>query len=69
MGRRQAPEREKGINKKKMIAMCYNAVSKIRAHCSSIAKILAYAIFDGVNFWIINAKKYTILNENALSDI
>ena len=52
-----------------MIAMCYSAVSKIRAHCSSIAKILAYAIFDGANFWIINAKKYTIFNENALSDI
>jgi len=40
-----------------MIALCYSVVSKMRAHESSIAKILAYAIFDGASFSIINAKK------------
>ena len=54
-----------------MIAWYYSAVSKIRAHYSNIAKFLAYAIFDGVDFWVINAKKkhllaYAILNGNAL---
>ena len=52
--REREREREREINKK-MIALCYSAVSKMRAHCSSIAKILAYAIFDGASFWIIRA--------------
>ena len=43
-----------------MIALCYNVVLKMRAHCSNIAKILAYAIFDGASFWVINAKKKSI---------
>ena len=44
----------------------------MRAHYSNIANFLAYAIFDGAGFWVINAKKkyllaYAILNGNALS--
>ena len=57
-----------------MIACCYNAVSKMRAHCSKIANFLAYAIFDGAGFWGYkkNKKKknllaYAILHGNALS--
>ena len=54
-----------------MIAWCYNAVSKMRTHCSNISNFLAYAIFDGVGFWVINVKKkhllaYAILNGDAL---
>ena len=48
--------REREINKK-LIALCYRAVLKIRAHCSSIVNFLAFIIFDGANFWVINAKK------------
>ena len=48
--------REREINKK-LIALCYNAVSKMRAHCSSLANFLVYKLFDGVGFWVINAKK------------
>ena len=47
---------EREINKK-LIALCYSAVSKMRAHCSSIVNFLAFTIFDGANFWVINAKK------------
>ena len=55
-----------------VIVACYSAVSTIRAHCSSIVNYLAYTIFDGASFWVINAKKrehllaYAILIENAL---
>ena len=56
-----------------MIALCYSAFSFLRAHCSNIAKFLAYTIFDGACFWVRNAKKkkkhllaYTILDGNAL---
>ena len=49
-------EREREINKK-LIALCYNAVSKMRAYCSSIVNFLAFTIYDGANFWVINAKK------------
>ena len=42
-------KKKREINKK-MIACCYNAVSKMRAHCSKIANFLAYAIFDGAFF-------------------
>ena len=42
---------------KQMIALCYNVVSKMRTHCSNITNFLAYAIFDGVGFWVINVKK------------
>ena len=34
-----------------MIACCYSAVSKMRAHCSKMTNFLAYGIFDGVGFW------------------
>ena len=40
-----------------MIAWCYSVVSKMRVHCSNIANFLAYVIFDGAGFCIINAKK------------
>ena len=54
-----------------MIALCYSALSFFRAHCSNIAKLLAYAIFDGACFWVRNAKKkhllaYAMLDKNAL---
>ena len=49
-------KREREINKK-LIALCYNAVSKMRAHCSSIVNFLAFTIYDGAIFWVINAKK------------
>ena len=52
----RAHRREREINKK-LIALCYHAVSKMRAHCSSIVNFLAFIIFDGANFWVINAKK------------
>ena len=63
--------REREINKK-LIALCYSAISKMRAHCSSIVNFLAFTIFDGANFWVINAKKkhllgFAILDKNALS--
>ena len=44
----------------------------MRGHCNIIVKFLAYAIFNGAGFWVINAKKkkhllaYAILNGNAL---
>ena len=41
--------REREINKK-LIVLCYSAVSKMRAHCSSIVNFLAFTIFDGANF-------------------
>ena len=57
-----------------MIALCYSALLYLRAHCSIIAKFLAYAIFDGACFWVRNAKKkkkhllaYAMLDKNALS--
>ena len=57
-----------------MIALYCSVLSFLRAHCSNIAKLLAYAIFDGACFWVRNAKKkkkkhllaYAILNGNAL---
>ena len=52
-----ARKREREINKKKLIALCYSVVSKMRARCSSIVNFLAFTIFDGANFWVINAKK------------
>ena len=55
-----------------MIALCYSVVSKMRAHCGSIANFLAYTIFDRASFWVINVKKkhllaFAIFNGNALS--
>ena len=41
--------REREINKK-LIVLCYSAVSKMRAHCSSIVNFLAFTIFDEANF-------------------
>ena len=62
-----------GVNKKPFFILqySYNALSKMRAHCSGIAKFLGYTIFDGASFWVINAKKrrllaYTMLDKNAL---
>ena len=53
-GSARKKERE---NNKKLIALCYSVVSKMRAHCSSIVNVLTFTIFDGANFWVINAKK------------
>ena len=44
----------------------------MRLHCSSIAKIIPFRIFDGANFWVKNAKKLRFLaferfDKNALN--
>ena len=48
-----------------------NAVSNMRLHCSSIAKIIPFKAFDGASFWVENAKKIRFLaferfDKNAL---
>ena len=48
-----------------------SAVSNMRLHCSSIAKIIPFRTFDGASFWVKNAKKLRLLaferfDKNAL---
>ena len=50
-----------------------SAVSNMRLHYSSIAKIIPFKTFDGVSFWVKNAKKKRFLaferfDKNALTD-
>ena len=49
-----------------------SAISNMRLHCSSIAKIIPFRTFDGANFWVKNAKKLRFLaferfDKNALN--
>ena len=47
------------LNKKIIysLQLINSAVSNMRLHCSSIAKIISFKTFDGASFWVKNAKK------------
>ena len=50
-----------------------SAVSNMRLHYSSNAKIIPFKTFDGASFWVKNAKKIRFLaferfDKNALGD-
>ena len=50
-----------------------SAVSNMRLHYSSNAKIIPFKTFDGASFWVKNAKKIRFLafkrfDKNALRD-
>ena len=47
------------LNKKIIygLQLVNSAVSNMRLHCSSIAKIIPFKTFDGASFWVKNAKK------------
>ena len=53
--------------------MVNSAVSNMRLHYSSNAKIIPFKTFDGASFWVKNAKKIRFLaferfDKNALRD-
>ena len=62
------------LNKKLIydLPLVNSAVSNMRLHCLSIAKIISFRTFDGASFWVKNAKKLRFLaferfDKNALT--